>query len=347
MKLNDLFLDYCKTNKFEVNSDQLTAVIELEKFYLENKFSLKDIFFLKEDKKYGFYLHGDVGVGKTMILNFFFEKIEIKKLRLHFNEFMINFHDFKFKNENRENIIKNFVNDLKKRVNLLYFDEFQVTNIADAMILGKLFKEIFNQKIVVLFSSNLKIDDLYKGGLQRDQFLPFIKLIKKLCIEYNLEIDQDYRLGNKNIERYLSPINSINNFKKNKFLREITKGIEKKELRIDVKGRKFLIKNYFNGISVLDFKDLCDKAVGAEDYIEISNRCDFLLIENLPSFDEFNSNQQQRFITLIDILYEKNIPIMITSEIDLQNITSSKSLEKIFKRTVSRLFELTSINYKK
>ena len=152
-----------------------------------------------------------------MILNFFFEKIKIKKLRLHFNEFMINFHDFKFKNENKENIIKNFVNDLKKKFNLLYFDEFQVTNIADAMILGKLFKEIFNQKIVVLFSSNLKIDDLYKGGLQRDQFLPFIKLIKKLCIEYNLEIDQDYRLGNKNIERYLSPINSINNFKKINF----------------------------------------------------------------------------------------------------------------------------------
>ena len=166
----------------------------------------------------------DVGVGKTMLLNFFYENTKYKKLRLHFNEFMLNFHDAKFKNENRENFIDFFVKDLKKKVDLLYFDEFQVTNIVDAMILGKLFEKIFDQKIIVLFSSNIKIDDLYKDGLQRDQFKPFIQILKQLCIEHKLYIDQDYRLTNNDNERYLSPYNSINNFKKNKFLREISKG---------------------------------------------------------------------------------------------------------------------------
>ena len=110
-----------------------------------------------------------------MILNFFFKEFNEKKLRLHFNEFMIEFHNFIFENKDKENGIDLFVKDLRKKAQLIYFDEFQVTNIVDAMILGKLFKKIFEEKIKVIFSSNIKIIDLYKDGLQRDQFIPFIK----------------------------------------------------------------------------------------------------------------------------------------------------------------------------
>ena len=220
-----------------------------------------------------------------------------------------------------------------------------MTNIADAMILGRLFKEIFNQNIIVFFSSNIKIENLYKDGLQRDQFIPFLKIIKKFCIEINLSIDNDYRLDKGKSERFLSPLNSTNNFISNKFFREISKNKKVQERNLDIKGRNFIIKNFYEGIIKLDFKDLCDKNIGAEDYIEIAKNCSFLFLENLPNFDENNSNQQQRFITLIDILYEKKIPLLITSEKKLNEINSSSSLKDPFKRTISRLYELTSINY--
>ncbi len=114
-----------------------------------------------------------------------------------------------------------------------------------------------------------------------------------------------------------------------------------------IKGRKFFIKNYFNGIARFDFKELCSKNIGAEDYIKIAEVCNFIVIENIPIFNIDNSNQQQRFITLIDILYEKNIPLMISSQLQLDLLSSSEDLKKIFKRTISRLYELTSIKYNK
>ena len=193
--LNNLFLDYCKKNSFEINKGQLKIIKDLENFQNKNfNFSISNFFSKRTNKKLGIYLYGDVGVGKTMILNFFFDHLNVKKQRLHFNEFMIKFHDFKFNNPNNQNVIKLFVKEFKKNFELIYFDEFQVTNIVDAMILGQLFQEIFSQNIFVFFSSNIKIENLYKEGLQRDQFIPFLNVIKKRCIELDLSIDNDYRL---------------------------------------------------------------------------------------------------------------------------------------------------------
>ena len=349
MNLNKLFLNHCKKGNLEVNPNQVNLIEELNHFYNLNfnKSFLKKIF-SKKNTKPGFYLQGDVGVGKTMILNFFYENLKFAKQRLHFNEFMISFHDFVFQNKKnkKENIIDKFVDKVKKRYELIYLDEFQVTNIVDAMILGNLFKKMFEENIKVLFSSNIKINDLYKDGLQRDQFLPFIKVMKSKCYQQKLNIEEDYRksLNNKN-ERFLFPLNKSTNFKVNKYFRQITKNISIKEKVLIIKGRKFIIKNYYNGISRFDFKDLCAKNIGAEDYLRIADTCSFIIIENIPNFNNDNSNQQQRFITLIDILYEKNIPLMITSTLQLNLISSSKSLENTFKRTISRLYELTSINY--
>jgi cell division protein ZapE len=214
------------------------------------------------------------------------------------------------------------------------------------MILGNLFKRMFDENIKVLFSSNIKINDLYKDGLQRDQFLPFIKVMKNKCYQHKLSIEEDYRKSqnNKN-ERFLFPLNETTNFKVNKYFRTITKNITIKEKILTIKGRKFIIKNYYDGISRFDFKDLCAKNIGAEDYIKIADICSFIIIENIPNFNNDNSNQQKRFVILIDILYEKNVPLMVTSKSQLNLISSSKSLENIFKRTISRLYELTSIKY--
>ena len=346
MNFNKLFLEHCNNKKLEINKNQLDIVECIHKFYQINfNNSILSKLFSKKNYKLGFYLQGDIGVGKTMILNFFYENFDQSKQRLHFNEFMISFHNFLFKNKNnkKKNIIDKFVNKLKSKYKLIYFDEFQVTNIVDAMILGSLFKKIFNENIKVIFSSNIKINDLYKDGLQRDQFLPFIKIMKKMCYEETLVIKEDYRKSKKNkSERYFFPLNEKTTFKINKLFRKLTKDKKKKKKLIIIKGRRFNIKNYYDGIARFDFKDLCNKNIGAEDYIKIAEVCNFIFIENLPYFDDNNSNQQQRFITLIDIIYEKKISLTISSVSSLQNLALTKSLVEPFKRTSSRLYELTS-----
>ena len=346
MNLRKIFINHCEINKFEINKYQLDIIDDLKKFYKENfKNSFLAKIFDKKVIKTGYYLVGDVGVGKTMILNFFFNELKEKKLRLHFNEFMVNFHNFIFKHKDKENGIDYFVKDLNDKSQIIYFDEFQVTNIVDAMILGKLFKKIFEAKIKVIFSSNIKIKDLYKDGLQRDQFIPFLKVLENNSYEKELLIDDDYRSkNNKNFERFLFPIDQSTNFKFNKFFREITKNKNKTKKILDIKGRKLEIDNFYDKVIKFDFNELCDRNLGSEDYISITNNCNFLFIKNLPNFTENNSNQQHRFITLIDIFYEKKIPLMITSKVNLETINSSKGLIEPFKRTVSRLYELTSIN---
>ena len=347
MNLKKSFLDHCEVNQYEVNHNQIDIVNDLNDFYKNNyNQSFLNKILKNKNKKLGYYLVGDVGVGKTMILNFFFNKLKEKKSRLHFNEFMIKFHNFIFKDKNKENIIENFVKNLKKTNQIIYFDEFQVTNIVDAMILGKLFKKIFEENIRVIFSSNININNLYKDGLQRDQFLPFIKILKNYCHEKELLIKEDYRSSkNGNLKRFLFPIDKTTNFKFNKFFRKITKNKDKISKFFEVKGRQLLIENFYDRVAKFNFEDLCNKNLGAEDYIVIANNCDFIFIENLPNFNESNSNQQRRFITLIDIIYEKKIPLMITSQVDLNLIETSKNLVDPFKRTVSRLYDLTSIDY--
>ncbi len=345
LNLEEKFESHCNTKNLELNPNQIVLVKQLDNFYKENfKTSLFN-FFSKQSSKKGFYLHGDVGVGKTMILDFFFNLVNQKKQRVHFNEFMLNFHDFvhDHKDKNEENIIAVFVKDLKSKFSLIFFDEFQVTNIVDAMILGKLFEEIFNQNIKIIVTSNTKISELYKDGLQRDQFKPFIQIMQEKSIEHELIIDDDYRKSKENEkQRYFYPLNQETNFKINKFSRIITKNKKLSSKVLNIKGRNFEIKNYYEGISKFYFDELCNQNLGGEDYLEIAESSSFIIIENIPEFNDINSNQQQRFITLIDVIYDKDIAIAVTAEQSLEKLSSSKSLEKPFKRTISRLFELTS-----
>jgi len=304
--------------------------------------------FSKSNQKLGFYLHGDVGVGKTMLLNFFFDNLNISKERIHFNEFMINFHDFRHINKlkKKNNSIEGFVKNLKKKIDLIYLDEFQVTNIVDAMILGKLFETIFKENLKVLISSNIKIDNLYKDGLQRDQFKPFLEIIGKFCVEHELVINQDYRKsGQSKLERFFYPLNEKTTFQFNQIFRQLSKGKKASIVKLKIKGRVFMINSFFEGVARFNFNELCKVNFGAEDYIGITNKCDFVSLENIPNFNDETSNEQQRFITLIDILYEKKIPMMVSSNFNLDNFTSSKKLTEPYKRTISRLFELTSSNF--
>ena len=347
--LEDKFNQYCNSKNFEINENQFLVIKKLQDYYKKNFKSYFFKFFSKDYSKKGFYLYGDVGVGKTMILNFFFDHIKEKKLRLHFNEFMLSFHDFvhERKDQKEENVINLFVKDLKLKASLIYFDEFQVTNIVDAMILGRLFENIFKENIKVILTSNIKISELYMDGLQRDQFKPFIKIMEEKSIEHKLEIEDDYRKSKDNQkQRYFFPLNQETNFKINKFFRTITKDKKITPKILTVKGRSFKINNFYEGISRFNFKELCDQNLGAEDYLEIAKNSNFIVIENIPQFNDINSNQQLRFITLLDVIYDKKIPISVTANQSLDKFTSSKSLEKEFKRTISRLYELTSKEYK-
>ena len=338
--LKEYFLNYCEKNNYEKNTNQLDIIDSFIKF-LNPKIPFFN-FFNKNKQKKCFYLYGGVGVGKTMILNFIYNFLYIPKQRLHFNEFMINFHNYRHKMKNKDNTIAAFVKELNK-YELIYLDEFQVTNIVDAMILGKLFETLFTEKIKIILTTNIKIDDLYKGGLQRDQFLPFIAIIKENSIFKELILDDDYRKqGSNKLDRAFHPINEKNLFKINQIFRSLTKNKKNTKIKLDIKGRQFVISNFYDGIARFDFKELCDVNIGAEDYLEICINCKFLIIENIPNFNHNNSNQQNRFITLIDVLYDKKIPLLVSTESNLENLGSANSLKEPFKRTLSRLYELTS-----
>jgi predicted ATPase len=186
------------------------------------------------------------------------------------------------------------------------------------MILGRLFKKIFEENIKVIFSSNILIKDLYKDGLQRDQFIPFIKILENYCFQKELLIDEDYRSSkNVNLERFLSPIDKSTNFILNKYFRKVTKNKKKTLKTLEIKGRQIRLENFYDGVIKFNFDELFNKNLGSEDYIAIADISNFIFIINLPKFDQNNSNQQQRFITLIDIIYEKKIPLMITSQVNL------------------------------
>tara|TARA_B110000259_G_scaffold161445_1_gene185529 strand:- start:518 stop:1573 length:1056 start_codon:yes stop_codon:yes gene_type:complete len=344
------FLEYCSNNKFQQNSEQIRVLDLIISFYKQSSVSKSKFFnfFIKKNKKLGFYLHGNVGVGKTMLLNFFFDHLKTPKLRLHFNEFMINFHDFRhdYKLQGKDNSIEAFVIKLKEKTDLIYLDEFQVTNIVDAMILGKLFKTIFKENIKVLITSNIKIKDLYYDGLQREQFLPFINIFKIFSIEHELVIDQDYRKsGTSKLERFFYPVNEQTSFQISQIFRQLSKGKNKNSFKLNTKGRSFIINSFFEGFARFTFDDLCAANVGAEDYLTIAEKCNFITIDGIPNFNDGNVDQQQRFITLIDILYEKKIPLMVSAYFNHINFTSSRRLHDPYKRTISRLFELTSPNF--
>jgi|TARA_B110000211_G_scaffold210540_1_gene248702 cell division protein ZapE len=340
--LQDSFLEFCKKKKFENNNQQIEIINLLDSFINPKKTVLN--YFFNYNKKLCFYLYGGVGVGKTMIFNFIYDKLKIKKLRLHFNEFMINFHDFRHEREDY-NSIRAFVKNLKKKYDLIYLDEFQVTNIVDAMILGKLFEVVFLENIKIIITTNIKLNDLYKDGLQREQFLPFIRIIKKYSIQKELSLKDDYRQTNEGkFKRIFYPLNEKISFKLNQSFRELTRDKKKEEKIILTKGRNFKIDNFFSGISRFKFNDLCDVNLGAEDYINIAEVCKHIFIEEVPIFNDENSNQQLRFITLIDIFYEKKIALTLSLANNISNLNSSKKHSETFKRTLSRLYEMTNYN---
>ncbi|MCX6195288.1 MAG: cell division protein ZapE, partial [Flavobacteriia bacterium] len=220
--------------------------------------------------------------------------------------------------------------------------EFQITNIADAMILGKLLEQFFSNNIFIITTSNVKPDDLYLGGLQRDQFLPYIENIKHNTLVYSLNSGKDYRelyLNKQNRFFIVKDPQTKKNF--NQVLFTVLSGKQFATKEIEIKGRKLIIDNYVSGVAKFDFKDLCFKNYCSEDYIEICKITKIFFIENIPNFTDELINEQYRFINLIDIIYDNQLSLVATATVSINQLTSSTKLQKVFQRTLSRLHELT------
>ena len=346
----------CANEEIENNSEQEKLIHELNNFfYVNEKSFLRNIFsFTKKKKnKNCFYIYGKVGIGKTLIMDIFFNDLKVNnKNRFHFHEFMINTHDNfhelrKNNQDNKEFLISTFAKNLSKKTKFLFFDEFQVTNIADAMILGHLFNELFRNNVQILITSNNHPDDLYKEGLQKELFLPFIQMIKEESIVYDLDIDTDYRKKNLDLDEvYFASSSSASTLKIDDIHNQTIHEYKLENKIISFKKRDFVIKRFANKSARFNFDELCGVEIGVEDYLQLIRYIDTIFIENVPDFSDINSNQQERFINLIDVLYDNQVNLIMSSEKKIEDINSAHYLKDKFMRTKSRLSEMKSKSYR-
>lgn len=348
------YSDSLKSKGFQPDAEQEKAVRSLQRLFNEIVKSEKKIFWpfsKKQEPIKGVYLHGGVGRGKSMLMDFFFAELpeKLKKRRVHFHEFMIETHDWLHKNRGKENIddiLAAYANYVADEVDILCFDEFHVTDVADAMILGRLFTSLFRQGVVVVSTSNWAPDDLYEGGLQRALFLPFIDLLKQRMDVVYLDNDKDYRLlaDSDQDVYYFSPLNAQTEQKIQQLFEDMGDGQKVENEEITVKGRNIEVEAV-NNIARFTFSQLCEQPHAAEDFNVIAKRYNTVFLENVPVLGAEKRNEAKRFILLIDCLYEAHCRLVLSAEADIHNLYSGDDHAFEFDRTVSRLMEMQSSAY--
>lgn len=305
----------------------------------------------------GLYVHGSGGRGKTMLMDLFFKLAPTtKKRRAHFHEFMadvharIHAHRQKLKNgETRQaDPVPPVAASIVAEAELLCFDEFTVTDIADAMILARLFTELFARGCTLIATSNVEPDNLYHEGLNRGLFLPFIDLLKRHVDVVSLDSPTDYRMEKANrLPVYLSPLDERTDLALNAAWHTLADGKPEKPDAIDMKGRAIPVSRTVGRMAWFTFDELCDKPLGASDFLAIASRYDTVFLEGIPFLGPEKRNQTKRFIILIDALYDKGVRLY-ASAVDMpeQLLTAKKGVEGFeFDRTISRLFEMRSEDY--
>ncbi|KAI6646481.1 hypothetical protein LOD99_12602 [Oopsacas minuta] len=300
---------------------------------------------IRSNTSKGLYLYGDVGVGKTMIMDLFYESIPLeKKKRTHFSKFMLEVHSRihrerllqpinQLREQNRTNIasLSTFRQDpvnpvavsLSEETTLLCFDEFQVTDIADAMILRSLFTELFKRGVIVVATSNRAPEDLYKHGLQRSSFLHFIPVLREYCEIHRMTSDTDYRLigTQDNTRTYFNLTENKSISYNDMFKRAVKKeGVEVRTSKLEFLGRELQIPESCGGVARFNFTELCEGKHSAADYLQICQYYRTVFISGVPRMGRNDRDPARRFITLIDMFYDNRVYLVISSAVDIEEL---------------------------
>ncbi|MEN2495006.1 MAG: Cell division protein ZapE [Hyphomicrobiaceae bacterium hypho_1] len=325
-----------------------TLATQLES-WLKSQTSIRHLLGQTKPAPNGLYIHGSVGRGKTMLMDMFYESVSFKhKHRSHFHEFMVDVHERigKARKTIEADPILRVAKQISTQAKLLCFDEFHVTDIADAMILGRLFKVLFKEDVIVVTTSNSHPYELYRNGLNRQLFLPFIDLITSKMDIIDLSIDKDFRMEKLAGRRiYFSPLNDDTNKNMDALWVELTNGAANKSRLIEVKGRLIEVKRTAKGGARFHFNELCSTPLGSADYIALAQAFHTIMIDAIPILTPARRNEARRFINLIDTLYDNKIRFVASSEAEPSKIYPLGHGSDLFKRTVSRLIEMSSETY--
>ncbi|HEY3891183.1 MAG TPA: cell division protein ZapE [Bradyrhizobium sp.] len=305
----------------------------------------------------GLYVHGEVGRGKTMLMDMFFEQSQVEhKRRAHFHEFMAEVHEriYGFRQQIAHgeiadgDVIALTATAIFDQAWLLCFDEFHVTDIADAMILRRLFAKLFELGTVVVATSNVAPDDLYKGGLNRALFLPFIAEIADHMDVLRLDARTDFRLEKlAGVKMWLVPADRAAAAALDRAWAKMTGNAPGKPRDIPIKGRILHVPCSANGVARFSFADICERPLAASDYLRLARDYHTIMIDRIPVMDHAQRNAAKRFIALIDTLYDNAVKLMASAEADPASLyVATEGFEaNEFKRTASRLIEMSSESY--
>jgi cell division protein ZapE len=300
----------------------------------------------------GLYIYGSVGRGKSMLMDLFFEGAQVeRKRRIHFHEFMREAHDLihQWRQENKVSRtaepIRPTAQKLADSAWLLGFDEFEVRDIADAMIVSRLFFAMFELGVVVVATSNRAPDELYKDGLQRDLFLPFIGILKARHEVFHLDDGEDYRLGRlRGKTVYHVPSGPEADAALDETFADLTDATPAPDV-IERKGRKIHVPEAAAGVARFGFRDLCDQPLAAADFLAVAERFHTVILSDIPVLGASNRDQARRFMTLIDALYDQGVRLIASAEATPEKLYDGDDWGFEFDRTISRLMEMQSSDY--